>query len=131
MLLNACSKSSVFSPPIEYLPFQEEKDGYWGMISPDGKVLFSGEFKEEPTVAMNGRFFVKNGDGLWELYTAEEKPKKLGEEYLEVVSFREDVTPVVRKNQSIELINLDGERFARLIKLRENVFWMFMNSVKE
>lgn len=117
MLLNACSKSSVFSPPIEYLPFQEEKGGYWGMISPDGKVLFSGEFKEEPTVAMNGRFFVKNGDGLWKLYTAEEKPKKLGEEYLEVVSFREDVTPVVRKNQSIELINLDGETVCTLDKV--------------
>lgn len=117
MLLNACSKSSVFSPSIEYIPFQEEKDGYWGMISPDGRVLFSAEFKEEPTVAVKGRFFVKNADGLWELYTAEEKPRKLGTEYLEVVMFNDDVTPVVRENKNIELIDLDGETVCTLEKL--------------
>lgn len=121
ILLNACSKSSVhFKPPVEYLPFQEEKGGFWGMIAPDGEVLFSGEFKEEPTVVMNGRFFVKNGDGLWEMYTAEKKPRKLGDEYLEVVSFYEDITPVVRKNQNIELINLDGKTVCTLDKVDGN-----------
>lgn len=119
--MSACSKSpTFFNPDIDFLPFQEEKDSYWGMISPDGNVLFSGEFKEEPTVAMNGRFFAKNGDGLWELYTAEEKPKKLGEEYLEVTLFSEDVAPVVRKNQNIELIDLDGKTVCTLDKVEGN-----------
>lgn len=118
MLLNACSKSSpLFETSIEYIPFQEEKNGYWGLIAPDGKVLFSAEFKEEPTVAVKGRFFVKNADGMWELYTAEEKPRKLGAEYLEVVMFNDDVTPVVRENKNIELIDLDGETVCTLEKL--------------
>lgn len=55
---------------IEYLPFQETKDGNWGMISVDGKVLFKDEFKTRPTVVRDGRFFVRTKQGIWEMYDA-------------------------------------------------------------
>lgn len=39
----------------------------------DGQVLFSEEFKAEPTMVIEDRFMVKNTEGLWEIYTAEKK----------------------------------------------------------
>lgn len=48
--LNSCSGGSGRSK-VEYIPFRETKDGQWGMISPDGKVLFKEEFNNEPTFA--------------------------------------------------------------------------------
>lgn len=108
-LLSSCSKSSgPFNVGVEYIPFQEEKNGLWGMIGTDGEVLFSEEFKEEPTVAINGRFIVKNSDGLLEYYTAEKKPRKIGGEYVEAALFNEKVAPAVRKDKAVELIDMEG-----------------------
>mgnify|MGYP005884126645 FL=1 len=69
----SCSKPQVGK--IEYIPFQETKDGNWGMISMDGKVLFKDEFKAKPTVVRDGRFFVRTKVGIWEMYDAKEKPE--------------------------------------------------------
>ncbi|MDE7118488.1 MAG: WG repeat-containing protein, partial [Bacteroidaceae bacterium] len=108
-LLTSCSKSSgPFDIEVEYIPFQEEEGGLWGMIGTDGEVLFSEEFKEEPTIALNGRFIVKNNDGLLEYYTAEKKPRKIGDEYIEAAPFFDKVAPVVRKDKAVELIDLEG-----------------------
>jgi len=84
------------------------------MISSDGEVLFSAEFKEEPTVAINGRFIVKNSVGLYEYYTAEKKPRKIGGEYVEAALFTDDVAPVVRKDHGVELIDKDGNTVCSL-----------------
>lgn len=107
LLLASCNKSTEDN--LQYMPFQEEEDGSWGMISPKGEVLFSNEFKEQPTVVMNDRFFAKNGNGKWELYSAGEKPRQVGKaEYEEAGAFIEDVAPVVVKGQKIQFIDKDG-----------------------
>ena len=86
------------------------------MIGTDGNVLFEDEFKDEPTSAKNGRFLVKNGNGLWEIYTAEAKPEKIGEEYLQIADFNASVTPSVKKNEKISLIDVNGVVKATLDK---------------
>ena len=48
MMLFSCTQTE--NGNVEYIPFQETKDGQWGMISMDGKVLFKEEFKNKPTV---------------------------------------------------------------------------------
>ena len=78
LFMASCTSKNDPLNEVEYFPFQESKDGNWGMIGIDGKVLFSEEFKNMPTMAVNGRFMVKNSDGLWEIYTAEKKPEKIG-----------------------------------------------------
>lgn len=100
-----------------YLPFKSSKDGRWGMMGTDGQVLFENEFKDEPTSAMNGRFMVMNGNGLWEIYTAESKPEKVGEEYLQIADFTAEVTPAVKKNEKICLIDVNGNVKATLDKV--------------
>lgn len=114
-ILYSCMSDEAESE-TSYLPFKSSKDGKWGMIGTDGTVLFEEEFKDEPTAAMNGRFLVKNGNDLWEIYTAEEKPEKIGGEYLKVLDFTASVTPSVRKNEKICLIDKNGEVKATLDK---------------
>lgn len=100
-----------------YLPFRSSKDGKWGLMGTDGKVLFEEEFKDAPTSAKNGRFMVANGNGKWEIYTAEKKPVKVGEEYIEIADFTADVTPAVKPNEKIKLIDKDGKEKVTLDKL--------------
>lgn len=117
LLMTSCTSKNDPWNEVEYLPFQESKDGNWGLISIDGEVLFSDEFKNEPTMAVNGRFMVKNSDGLWEIYTAEKKPKKIGGEYLQAGMFYEDVAPVVEKGKPIQFIDRDGNVKVTLDKI--------------
>lgn len=117
MLLASCGGGSIPEREIEYIPFQESKDGNWGMISTSGEVLFSEEFQNKPTLAVNGRFMVKNADGLWEIYTTDKKPKKVGGEYLYASLFYENVTPVVAKGQRIQFIDRDGNVKTTLEKI--------------
>ena len=35
------------SKQVDYLPFQESEDGYWGLIDRKGKVLFAEEFENK------------------------------------------------------------------------------------
>lgn len=123
-MVTAISAISLFScninsgeTEVEYLPFQSTKDGKWGLIGTDGKVLFEEEFKDAPTVVTNDRFMVQNANGMWEVYTAEEKPERIGDEYVSIVNFTSDVTPAVKKNEKITLIDKNGVVKATLDKV--------------
>lgn len=116
----SCGGRKSLVEKVEYLPFQSEEDGRWGMISPEGDVLFEEEFERRPTIAFNGRFFVENSDGLYEIYTADEKPKQVGEAvYKQIAPFTEDVTVAVEPNKGVTLIDLDGRQVADLSVLAE------------
>lgn len=116
-LFASCGGGDSFENKIEYLPFKSDKDSNWGLISPDGKVLFDDEFEKCPTMVLNERFFVETKDG-YELYAAEEKPKQVGDKvWKEVCDFTEDVTPAVEKGKPIALINRDGEVVKELDKI--------------
>lgn len=115
MIVASCSKSS--NGKIEYVPFQETKDGLWGLISMDGEVLFSEEFKETPTVVRDGRFFVRNKEGLWEMYEASEKPKKIGADYVHVSGFNNGRALVTEQNKHVSIIDTDG----KIIKVLDKI----------
>ncbi len=104
-------------PEVEYIPFQETDDGRWGMISPDGKVLFSEEFEEEPTWAYDGRFFVKNNEGFYEMYETSDHPKKIGNEYAYVSPFCDGLAVVTEKDSPISIINRNGKTVKLLDKI--------------
>lgn len=116
-LMTSCNKDAETDYEVEYLPFQADKNGNWGMIGVNGEVLFSEEFTSEPSVAVNGRFLVQNASGMWEIYTTDPKPKKIGNEYLQAGLFYEDVAPVVEVGQPIKLIDRDGKLKATLDKI--------------
>lgn len=114
LTLSACQR---YNGGTLYYPIQTEEDGRWGMMSTSGEILFSDEFDKMPTVALCDRFMVRNNDGLWEIYTAEEKPKQIGSEYLYVGRFVNGIAPVTERNKYITLINTEGEVVKTLDKI--------------
>ena len=112
--LSFMSCSETGNGDVEYIPFKETIDGQWGMISMDGKVLFKEEFKDEPTVVRDGRFFVRNKDGFWEMYDATRNPKKIGSDYAHTSGFRNGRALVAVKNQAVSIIDTDGKEIKKL-----------------
>ena len=118
-LFASCSKDE--SKGVEYVPFQETDDGQWSMISPSGEVLFTEEFKNAPTVAKEGRFMVKNESGLWEIFTTEAKPKKIGKEYAYASCFENGKALVSERNDYIKIIDKDGNELKKLDKIGNKI----------
>ena len=95
-IVGAVCFSSCKKNPIKYIPFHGE-DEDWGMMTHDGEVLFKDKFDNVPTCSYNGVFLVKNKDGMWEYYTAEENPKQIGDEYVEATFFSKGGVAVVAR----------------------------------
>ena len=114
-LLSGCSNTS--NDPVTHVPFKEAKDGKWGMIAMDGKVLFKEEFKQMPTAVRDNRFFVKNKSGFWEMYDASEQPKKIGDEYKHVSVFNGGHALVSKRNEPVSIIDTDGKTVKVLDKI--------------
>lgn len=102
---------------VDYVPFRASATSQWGLIAPDGEVLFEDEFMNQPTAAINGRFLVRNEAGLWDIYTAEKNPKKVAGDFLMAGMFYEKVAPVVEKGKPIQLIDVDGKVVVTLNKI--------------
>ena len=101
---------------VEGVPFRSSEKGRWGMLQPDGTILFEEEFKDMPTLAREGVFMVRNGNGLWEIFTATRNPEKVGDEYVSIGDFYHGVAPAVKKNEHITLIDKEGNVIAVLDK---------------
>lgn len=117
MVFASCSKTD--NGKVEYIPFQESTDGQWGMISMDGKVLFSEEFKNKPTIVRDGRFFVLTKSGIWEMYDASEKPKKIGGDYTHTSGFRNGIALVAEKGKPVSIIDTEGKTIKLLDKIEK------------
>ena len=117
LALSSCSKEK--SAEIEYFAY-ESANGMWGMLSTDGKVLFEDEFKAAPSVARDGRFFVRTADpirSVWEMYTASEHPKKVGSDYVYATAFRNGRALVAEQDQPVTIIDVDGKVVKKLDKI--------------
>ncbi|MCH5327477.1 MAG: WG repeat-containing protein, partial [Coprobacter sp.] len=89
---------------VEYIPVQENKGDKWGMIGPDGKMLFENEFENAPSVVVNGVFFVEENKGI-SLYKADKKPQLIPgcEDLIATGYHTEGFIPIVRKDERISL----------------------------
>ena len=115
LLFSSCSKNG--NSEITGIPFQESEKGLWSMISTDGEVLFSDEFKSQPTVVKEDMFMVKNENNLWEIYKADKKPKKIGTEYVSATLFQDGIALVAERNKPVSMINTDGKVIKVLDKI--------------
>lgn len=87
------------------------------MISTDGRTLFAEEFKEKPTVVSSSRFFVRKKSGVWEMYTAEAKPQKVGVEYAHTSGFSDGRALVAERGKAVSIIDTDGKTLKVLDKI--------------
>lgn len=105
IMLTSCNKGGE----VEYLPFKDAEHNNYGLIGVDGKALYANEFKSMPTAVMHDRFWVKNDDGKWDLYSASKnKPEKIAGGFAQAGVFIEDVAPVVAPGKPIQFIDKDG-----------------------
>lgn len=117
LIFTACSETD--NKYVEYIPFQESENGLWGMIAPNGEILFSEEFEEKPTVVHNGRFFIQTNNRTWEMYTAEEKPQPIGKEYAHISGFQNGVAIVSEKGKPVSIIDTEGNTIRVLDSIAE------------
>lgn len=111
-LLTACGISSSKSEidlRFEYFPVQEEDGEKWGLLGMDGNLLISEEFKNQPSVVINGLFFVQNENGLFTVYEASSKPKEILEDLVEVGFLADGLMPIVKKSERISIVDTRGE----------------------
>ncbi|MCM1291573.1 MAG: WG repeat-containing protein [Prevotella sp.] len=115
ILFASCDRTTDYD--IEYIPFQEEEDGRYGLISPDGKVLFSEEFRYSPTMATCGRFWALNKDGYYELYNTSKNPERRGGEYRYVSLFFRGRAIVAERDKHMSIVDKDGKTLVSLEKI--------------
>lgn len=106
-LVILCGCTSKEEIKITHYPFIGEPEDRWGLIGTDGKVLIEDEFKEEPSLAVNGMFFV-NSNGKVEMYSIDNPTKPIGDAYKEIAYFVNDLAPCVKANEGIKYIDKRG-----------------------
>lgn len=94
----------------DYIPFQANEDGNYGLLGKDGKVLFADEFANNISAAYGGIFVQNNENGL-SLYKAQEKPVAIKgcEELFDAGVMQEGLMPITKKNERISFIDDDGK----------------------
>lgn len=116
-IFSSCSSSgSNGELEIDLLPVKLSEDGNWSMVDRDGNIVYDGEFKNEPSLAVDGIFSVKEGD-LYTLYkTGDKNPVALdGCEGLKDVGYVSDgVIPVVFPHERIQLRDKNGKKICEL-----------------
>lgn len=112
MLTGACSESGSVTDNIEYYPVQLEEDGDWGFIDKDGNLVVEDEFKESPSVVIDGIFSVKENDkiALYQFDAKKPVAVKGCEELLYAGFCGDGLIPVVYDSSRITLINKKGEK---------------------
>ncbi|MDE6321835.1 MAG: WG repeat-containing protein, partial [Muribaculaceae bacterium] len=86
-----------------------------GMMTPEGDVIFESEFKEQPTVVVNGMFSVKAGDDNYALYNIDDPKKEVATGFTGIGCFAfEKVAPAVKKDKPISIIDKNGEEVVSL-----------------
>ena len=102
---------------IEYFGFQEEEDGPWGLMAPDGTVLVKPKYDGYISVVVNGRFYVNTDEGCT-IYTAEKSPKKIGK-FKNCGSFTGNLCPVQDMDDRILYIDKDGEEVLDVTEIND------------
>ena len=113
VMMTSCGKASsereIATAP-DFIPFQTDEDGDFGLLSKDGKVLFADEFTDKINPAFGG-IFVKGKLGDFSLYKAEQKPVALKgyEELYDAGAMQEGLMPITKKDERISFIDKEGE----------------------
>ena len=64
---------------------------------------------------------VKNESGLWEIYTAESKPQKIGSDYVYATCFIDGKALVSERNDYVKIIDKEGNEIKKLDKIDNRI----------
>ncbi|MBO4965522.1 MAG: WG repeat-containing protein [Muribaculaceae bacterium] len=115
LLVTGCADEKPVKPIPQYIPVQTQKDGKWGMLAPDGKMLFANRFTSEPSLVIEGAFSVRE-DQSYNIYKAGATPTKINKKPLvSVGNYADGLVPVSYSGSRITLLDTDGNEKATLM----------------
>ena len=122
MTLQSCTEKAIQTPGVypEAYPFKENDYNRWGMMTVDGKVIFEDLFNNPPLYAHDGRFFVKDDDYDYKLYSLEKKPRKIGKSWKRVTNFSNGLALVVSDEEPV-VIDVDGNVKFKLDRINDKL----------
>lgn len=101
---------------VDALPFQDAESGRWGMVDLDGNLLVGAQMEGKPTIAVGGRYWVEDEDGVLTLHGLD--GERVGEDsYTAASEFyggRAFVTPV---DGEMMVVDSMGDKMASLGKI--------------
>lgn len=105
-------------PEISYMPAKADSGDNWGLVDANGEFLFEDEFSNRPSPAVNGIFYVKEGEG-YTVYKAEKSPKQIGDlcDLKGAGYYTEGLIPVVHKGEHITFVDDEGKEKFTLDKV--------------
>lgn len=84
-------------------------DGRWSLIDGDGNILGRNLFASCPTTASEGRFWARNAEGYWELYSLSDCGNPVNDrEYCGVSEFYDGRAFVTPRDGSVTVIDSEG-----------------------
>lgn len=117
LLVSSCGESESLMDSlmnqVDYMPVRVSANDDWSFVAPDGKLLYEGEFKNRPSMVVNGIFSVQEKEG-YTLYSTADKKKPISlpncEDLKYVGAAQEDLIPITVKRERISVINTKGEK---------------------
>lgn len=122
LTLQSCTEKAIQAPGVypEAYPFKENDYNRWGMMTVDGKVVFEDLFNNPPLYAHDGRFFVKDDDYNYKLYTLEKKPRRIGKNWNSITNFSNGLAIVVNDEEPV-VIDVDGNVKFKLDRINDKL----------
>lgn len=117
-LFTSCNNDKL---NIEALPFQSKEGGQWKMVRTDGKEIEDAEYKNTPSLMSDGRYWVRNNKGYYELYSDKSSTPIVDDEYRYVTLFRNGKALVAKRDEDVTVINKKGEVIADFSKIGKYV----------
>lgn len=102
----SCSDNTNYA---SHLAFKEVKSDSWGIMTVNGKIIVEDEYSEEPTPVVNDIFYVKTSESDYYMYNIDNPIKSIGDKYVDIAFFTDELAPVVKKGEWIKYINKKGE----------------------
>lgn len=115
LLIVSCADHKDVKPVPDYVPVQTQKDGKWGFMAPDGKLLFADKYESQPSLVLEGAFSVKEGEE-YNLYRAAANPEKINAKPLVAVgNYVEGLIPATFPGERISILDSKGDKVAQLM----------------
>jgi len=102
------NSSSTFS--VRHVAIREDGEERWSILDLEsGKIVVDREWKEEPEFVSEGIVTLENKEGEFELFTVDEKPKRIGKTFAAAGMCMEGLIPVAETDQPVSYIDAKGK----------------------
>lgn len=93
-----------------HFPFMKNSGGLWGFVDANGKVVVEDEFRNQPSLVIDGMFIVKTSDrnDLLSVFSINNLNNPVAEGFKDIAFFTDGLAPCVREGEGIKYIDKQG-----------------------